>query len=337
MSNTPKVNQLLTAALRGAADVTRARLGREVTVVPGTAPDSTAILRFDLPFSVGGQLSWFVSNEDATGFSDMLIGGAGDRGAVLTEMHLDQLTVAFSDMLTRSVDTIIGALDTPTETGELDLRMEEALPQPAPGDVRETLALEISGFGPFPIVQHVDASLAQYLEAHALTGMLTAEPEPALGAAPAAPTAVDIEAIAAAALGEDVPPMSAGPAAFAAQPVVGGMPVAVADNVVHLAPAHTPSFNAPAQPARPTGDLELLMNVPLPLTVELGRTQRTIRELVDFTVGSIIELGKLAGDPLDIMVNDRIIARGEVVVIDEEFGIRVTEIVAPEDRLRGLG
>ena len=71
--------------------------------------------------------------------------------------------------------------------------------------------------------------------------------------------------------------------------------------------------------------------------MELGHTQRTIRELVDFTVGSIIELGKLAGDPLDIKVNDRVIARGEVVVIDEEFGIRVTEIMAPEDRLRALG
>ena len=83
-------------------------------------------------------------------------------------------------------------------------------------------------------------------------------------------------------------------------------------------------------------DLDMLMNVPLPLTVELGSTQRTIRELVDFSIGSIIELGKLAGDPLDIKVNDRVIARGEVVVIDEEFGIRVTEIISPEDRIRGL-
>jgi flagellar motor switch protein FliN/FliY len=115
---------------------------------------------------------------------------------------------------------------------------------------------------------------------------------------------------------------------------------AAQDNVVQMpqqAAAAAAEAAFPGAAARSQGDLEMLMNVPLPLTVELGETQRTIRQLVDFTVGSIIELGKLAGDPLDIKVNDRVIARGEVVVIDEEFGIRITEIKSPEDRLRGLG
>ena len=77
--------------------------------------------------------------------------------------------------------------------------------------------------------------------------------------------------------------------------------------------------------------------MPLPITVELGNTQRTVRDLIEMGVGTIIELQKLAGDPLEIKVHDRVIARGEVVVIDEEFGIRVTEIVSPEQRLQGLG
>ena len=80
----------------------------------------------------------------------------------------------------------------------------------------------------------------------------------------------------------------------------------------------------------------MLLNVPLQLTVELGRTEQTIGQLLELNVGSIIELAKLAGDPMDIMVNDQVLARGEVVVMDEEFGIRVTEILSPEDRLRKL-
>lgn len=102
MSQSTKVSELLAAALQGAADVARARLGRDVQVGEGDAPASSAILRFDLPFTAGGRLTWFISNEDATGLSDMLIGGSGDRTAVLTEMHLDALTVAFSDMLSRA-------------------------------------------------------------------------------------------------------------------------------------------------------------------------------------------------------------------------------------------
>ena len=322
MSNRTSVNQLLASALQQAADVARARLDREVTVVAGAVPDSAAILRFDLSFTRGGRLSWFVSNEDATGFSDMLIGGQGDRSAVLTEMHLDALTVAFSDMLTRAVEGIVAGLDEPIDAGDLDLGMEGELPTPEPGGCMEVLALDIAGFGPLPIVQLVDAQLGAFLEQHAV--MQLAESAPVAAPAAATPFA------------NDAPPMPAGPVAGQAQqPVADGVPVAAAPNVVQLpAPG---DFAAAAQPGRAPGDLEMLMNVPLPLTVELGRAQKTIRELVDFSVGSIIELGKLAGDPLDIMVNDRVIARGEVVVIDEEFGIRVTEIVSPEDRLRGLG
>jgi len=85
------------------------------------------------------------------------------------------------------------------------------------------------------------------------------------------------------------------------------------------------------------GDIRMLLNVPLQLTVELGRAEQTIRDLLELNIGSIVELAKLAGDPLDIMVNGHVLARGEVVVIDEEFGIRVTEILTPEERLRRLG
>jgi flagellar motor switch protein FliN/FliY len=84
---------------------------------------------------------------------------------------------------------------------------------------------------------------------------------------------------------------------------------------------------APAEPAGPP-ELERLYDVPVELAVEIGRTQLTIRETLALGPGSIVTLNRLAGEPVDLLVNGKPIARGEVVVIDEEFGLRVTEVVA---------
>ena len=80
-------------------------------------------------------------------------------------------------------------------------------------------------------------------------------------------------------------------------------------------------------------NLDLLMDVPLQITVELGRTQKMVKEVLALGPGSVVELDKLAGEPVDILINEKPIAKGEVVVIDENFGIRVTEILSPKDRL----
>lgn len=86
-------------------------------------------------------------------------------------------------------------------------------------------------------------------------------------------------------------------------------------------------------PAGTGNNLELLMDVPLQVTVELGRTQKMVKEVLALGPGSVLELDKLAGEPVDILVNEKPIAKGEVVVIDENFGIRVTEILSPRDRV----
>jgi flagellar motor switch protein FliN len=86
-------------------------------------------------------------------------------------------------------------------------------------------------------------------------------------------------------------------------------------------------------PAGAGNNLELLMDVPLQVTVELGRTMKMVKEVLALGPGSVLELDKLAGEPVDILVNEKPIAKGEVVVIDENFGIRVTEILAAKDRI----
>lgn len=83
-------------------------------------------------------------------------------------------------------------------------------------------------------------------------------------------------------------------------------------------------------------NLNMLLDIPLQVTVELGRTKRSVKEILDLSSGSIIELDKLAGEPVDILVNSRLIAKGEVVVIDENFGVRITDVLSQAERLNNL-
>lgn len=83
-------------------------------------------------------------------------------------------------------------------------------------------------------------------------------------------------------------------------------------------------------------NLNMLLDIPLQVTVELGRTKRSVKEILELSSGSIIELDKLAGEPVDILVNSRLIAKGEVVVIDENFGVRITDILSQADRLNNI-
>lgn len=86
----------------------------------------------------------------------------------------------------------------------------------------------------------------------------------------------------------------------------------------------------------PTRRLDLLLDVPLEVTVELGRARMTIQDLLGLGPGSVIELDKVAGESLDILVNGRLVARGEAVVVNEKFGARITDIVSPSERLARL-
>lgn len=83
-------------------------------------------------------------------------------------------------------------------------------------------------------------------------------------------------------------------------------------------------------------NLDMLLDIPLQVTVELGRTKRSIKEILELSTGSIIELDKLAGEPVDVLVNNKLVAKGEVVVIDENFGVRITDIISQKDRINNL-
>lgn len=91
-----------------------------------------------------------------------------------------------------------------------------------------------------------------------------------------------------------------------------------------------------AETKSPQKDLDFLLDIPLEVSIELGRVKMAIRDLLQLGQGSIIELDKLAGEPLEILVNNKLLARGEVVVVNEKFGIRLTEVISPQERIRQL-
>ncbi|MCL1959343.1 MAG: flagellar motor switch phosphatase FliY [Spirochaetes bacterium] len=105
----------------------------------------------------------------------------------------------------------------------------------------------------------------------------------------------------------------------------------------NVQPVQFPNLMQPKLGAHEAGNIGLIMDVSMEMTVELGRTRKLIKEILGMGEGTIIELDKLAGEPVDILVNHKLIAKGEVVVIDENFGVRVTEIVSPLERINDMG
>ena len=122
-----------------------------------------------------------------------------------------------------------------------------------------------------------------------------------------------------------------------------GMPMGMQGmGMPNLGPTHMQSVQFPnllphKLTPQESGNIGLIMDVSMEMTVELGRTRKLIKEILSMGEGTIIELDKLAGEPVDILVNHKLIAKGEVVVIDENFGVRVTEIVSPMDRFSDMG
>ncbi len=105
------------------------------------------------------------------------------------------------------------------------------------------------------------------------------------------------------------------------------------------APAPDPLFAdlGPGSPPASRDDIDLVLDIPIQLTVELGRTRIPIKHILQLAQGSVIELDAMAGEPMDVLVNGFLIAQGEVVVVNDRFGIRLTDIVTPSERMRRLG
>lgn len=311
-----------------------------------------------------------IQASDASIIADLMMGGDGlNPQEELNDIHMSAVGEAMNQMM----GTVATSLSTmfnkkidisPPKVNLIDLGAEDKITDLVNNDepvVKTSFRMEVDGLIDSEIMQILPLDVAKEMVSFLMGGGAEAEvqeaPAPAPEPAPA-PVAPELAPVAAA-------PAPAAPAPQPAAPQYAAPP-----QPQYAAPTQQPQYTAPPMGAQPVyappayannvvssgvpvqnaqfapltnepvevnaANISLIQDVPLQVTVELGRTKKSIREILEFSTGSIIELDKLAGEPVDIHVNGQLTAKGEVVVIDENFGVRITEIVSPMERVQSL-
>ncbi len=313
-----------------------------------------------------------IQASDASIIADLMMGGDGlNPQEELNDIHMSAVGEAMNQMM----GTVATSLSTmfnkkidisPPKVNLIDLGAEDKITDLVNNDepvVKTSFRMEVDGLIDSEIMQILPLDVAKEMVSFLMGGGAEAEaqeapaPAPEPAPAPVAPEPAPVAAAPAPAPAASAPqpaaPQYAAPpqpqyAAPTQQPQytappMGAQPVyappAYANNVVSSGvPVQNAQFapltNEPVEVN--AANISLIQDVPLQVTVELGRTKKSIREILEFSTGSIIELDKLAGEPVDIHVNGQLTAKGEVVVIDENFGVRITEIVSPMERVQSL-
>lgn len=313
-----------------------------------------------------------IQASDASIIADLMMGGDGlNPQEELNDIHMSAVGEAMNQMM----GTVATSLSTmfnkkidisPPKVNLIDLGAEDKITDLVNNDepvVKTSFRMEVDGLIDSEIMQILPLDVAKEMVSFLMGGGAEAEaqeapaPAPEPAPAPVAPEPAPVAAAPAPAPAASAPqpaaPQYAAPpqpqyAAPTQQPQytappMGAQPVyappAYANNVVSSGvPVQNAQFapltNEPVEVN--AANISLIQDIPLQVTVELGRTKKSIREILEFSTGSIIELDKLAGEPVDIHVNGQLTAKGEVVVIDENFGVRITEIVSPMERVQSL-
>lgn len=312
-----------------------------------------------------------IQASDASIIADLMMGGDGlNPQEELNDIHMSAVGEAMNQMM----GTVATSLSTmfnkkidisPPKVNLIDLGAEDKITDLVNNDepvVKTSFRMEVDGLIDSEIMQILPLDVAKEMVSFLMGGGAEAEaqeapapapePAPAPAPAPVAPEPAPVAAAPAPAPQPAAPQYAAPPQPQYAAPTqqpqytappMGAQPVyappAYANNVVSSGvPVQNAQFapltNEPVEVN--AANISLIQDVPLQVTVELGRTKKSIREILEFSTGSIIELDKLAGEPVDIHVNGQLTAKGEVVVIDENFGVRITEIVSPMERVQSL-
>ncbi len=283
-----------------------------------------------------------LKERDVKIITDLMMGGDGTNTDVeLSDLHLSAISEAMNQMMgssATSMSTMINEMVdiSPPTSIRVDFDDDAGL-QDVLSDMIGNLYVQVSfkmvigDLIDSEIIQLYPIPFARMVYERFKDTMQGGEPEPApQPAAAPQPQASQPAAPQPAAAAQAAPqpgmqqPMMQQP--MGAMP--GGMPMYGMPQDLSIQPAQFQSF-MPMQNLDGIApeNIDLIMDVPLEVTVELGRTSKSIKEILDFSPGTIIELDKLAGEPIDVLVNGKFVAKGEVVVIEESFGIRVTEII----------
>ena len=350
-------------SMGSAATTLSVLLGHKVNITTPTVQISTMgqikesypmpYLVVEVGYTIGidGNNILAIQARDAAVIADLMMGNDGTNpDKEISEIAMSAVGEAMNQMM----GTVATSLSTmfnkkidisPPKVNLIDLGAEDKISSLVDQNeplVRISFRMEVDGLIDSEIMQilpmHVAREMVQSLMGQTTGGgeeKKTEEPTPA----PASPAPAAAPSPAPTPQPAYTPPpapqmQQPAPQAPAAPPLGYAQQPHVAQNV-SVQPAQ---FAPLASGAAPVNDanIGLILDVPLSVTVELGRTKKTIKEILELTNGSIIELDRLAGEPVDIMVNGQYLAKGEVVVIDENFGVRITDIASPEERAAKL-
>ncbi len=276
--------------------------------------------------------------DDVKVITDLMMGGDGTNLVdELTDLHLSAICEAMnqmmgssatslSSMLNQKIDISPPSADLVNLTDEIDEFKFGMFHNNS--FVKVFFRMEIGDLVDSSIMQLYPVDLAKELFNKFKSNQEEEVPAPGVNEAPASaspqPAPPAPEPVQNAAMYQAPP---------AGQPMMGqpaqGIPYNYAPPVqdVNVQPVQFQPFNAAFNPVTQQENIDLIMDVPLDVTVELGRTSKSIKEILEFAPGTIIELDKIAGEPIDVLVNGKLVAKGEVVVIEESFGVRVTDII----------
>ena len=298
-----------------------------------------------------------LKEDDVKIITDLMMGGDGTNveGSELTDIHLSAISEAMNQMMGSSATSLSSMLGrmidiSPPEASLVDvgeLESQEDISSFLLGRfVRITFRMQIEDLVDSKIMQLYPIDFAKNLYDYFMDSQeLEAPPAPEPAAPTMAAPSMGAPSVAAPSMGApSMPPPSMGMPTMGApgmgapgmdfsmgmgmQPQMGapqqmGMPMPN----VNIQPASFTPFSMDVNAMQSQENIALIKDVPLEVTVELGRTSKAISDILDFAPGTIIELDKIAGEPVDVLVNGKLVAKGEVVVNEENFGVRVTEII----------
>ncbi len=277
--------------------------------------------------------------DDVKVITDLMMGGDGTNPAdELSDIHMSAICEAMNQMMgssATSLSSMLGEMiDISPPSADLVNLIDEVDPSKL-GDfhtgnfVKVFFKMEIGDLVDSSIMQLYPINLAKELFGKFVSSQGGEEPPKASEPAPASqPAAQAAPAPAPQQMAPQAPPMMGQP--MMGQPMMGQQMAynyAPPQQDVNAQPVQFQPFNMGVNPITQQENINLIMDVPLEVTVELGRTSKSIKEILEFAPGTIIELDKIAGEPIDVLVNGKLVAKGEVVVIEESFGIRVTDII----------
>jgi len=282
----------------------------ENSVIPDELTSQSLYIGVDVKKNVVGKMFFAISKSEVATLSDLMLMGSGHSD--YTEEHKDAICEIINQITGSCITVMDSQLHLSLDFGQASVS-EFSGKNEFKGGAVATVLVKIEEFPDKKILIVLEDGLFSGIKSKISSKMSYASADTSL-----------------ASLGLSSSPTPSAPAAGGIAPSGGGG-----------APVTAPPLLAPQHSGGPFGStgnkaLDLLMDIELPIVIELGRTQMSLKRILELGPGAIVEMDRLAGEPVDILINGKVVARGEVVVVDENFGVRIIALVSPEERLKLL-